>query len=305
MQGAEGDRGLGAEGICPAGFSSPEIFPPLPNFSPVSRSGCMGERPGMGMMVEMHHYVKIRQGNMHGMDGGADMGAEPAGKQEMLERHPVAMMSEKNLARTVKNCDCAHGVEMPWGYIVRSGGRPSPAARASQWLSGLIGFSLILAASSLWIMPGSSFGEDIVVLKYGLSIVLAAVGILFLWFGNQGACYELQVDISRGELREAVRNRKGQARILQRVPFERIGSVFIDRSSPTPGNHLTLLLRYRDTAEVIEVARAEEEALTMMRDRLARDILGLSLLRKRHQEAMKRQAQPWLRKAPGRMETAG
>ncbi len=233
------------------------------------------------------------------------MGAEPENKQEMLERHPVTLMSEKNLARTVKNCDCAHGVEMPWGYIVRSGGRPSNGVRVSQWLSGMLGFSLIIAASSLWIMPGSSFGQDIAVLKYGFSIVLAAIGVLFLWFGTQGACYELQVDISRGELREAVRNRKGQARILQRVPFERIGSVFIDRSSPTPDNQFVLMLRYRDTAEVIEVARAEEEALTMMRDRLARDILGLSLLRKRHQEAMKRQAQPWLRSAPGEMETAG
>ncbi len=209
---------------------------------------------------------------------------------QILQQRPVGMMSNRALARTVRECDCAHGLETPWGYIVRSGARPRSSSVFSQWISGLTGFSLVVAASSLWIMPGSSFGEDIVGFKYGLSIVLAGLGVLLLWFGSQGHCYEVQVDIVRGELREAVRNRKGQARVLSRVPFSRIGSVFIDRTSGLPDHNKVLLLRYRDTAQIIEVARAPEEALIMLRDRLARDILGMSALRKRQKDALRRQS---------------
>ncbi len=211
---------------------------------------------------------------------------------ENLQSEKVA---NRQLAKSLKNCECSKGVETYWGYIVRSGARPRSSAAVKQWISGLSGLSLVVAAVSLWIIPGSGFGEDIAVFKYGLSIVLGAIGILLIWFGSQGNCYELQVDIAKGELREAVRNRKGQARLLSRVPFERIGSVFIDRAAGAEGADLPLLLRYKETAQVIEVARAPESELAMMRDRLARDILGMSALRKRQQDALKRQPQSWMR----------
>lgn len=203
-----------------------------------------------------------------------------------------------------RSCNPVMLDETYWGYIVRSNARPRSSAILMQWLSGFVGVSLVASAIGFWVVPGSAFSPDLALMKYVISAALASFGVLLVWYASQGTCYELQVDVAHNELREAVRNKKGQVRLLSRVPFQEIGSVCIDRSAGREGTDVPLLLRYRDTAQVIEVARACEYELVDLRDRLARDILGMSALRKRQQDALKRRHAPRRAQGPANVGTA-
>ena len=192
-----------------------------------------------------------------------------------------------------------------WGYIVRANMRPRSSAVLGQWFSGFVGVSLVAAAIGFWVMPGSDVSADMAPIKLTLSGVIGVIGMMMIWYAAQISGYELQVDIAHGELRQAVRNGKGQVRLLSRVPFERIGAVVIDRTGARRGQDLPLMLRYRDTAQMIEVVRGREADLVQLRDRLAHDILGMSALRKRQQDALRRQAMGRTRQTATLMRMSG
>ncbi len=171
--------------------------------------------------------------------------------------------------------------ETYWGYVIRSE-EPDPVhvviGQAIAWLLGA-GFSV--AALGLWVMPTTGFGAGALGMKLAVSTVLGCTAALLLWFASRGGRTELQVDTSLGEVREVVRNRTGRPSLVGRYGFDAIGSVFLDRAAGKPGE-ASLVMRYRNTTQVVPVAHGAIGVLETLRDRLGRDLMtGLPPARRR------------------------
>ena len=95
-----------------------------------------------------------------------------------------------------------------------------------------------------------------------------------LWFASRGSVAEVHVDTKDREIREVVPNRVGKPSIVGVYAFDAIGGVFLEVLENT--DQLQLVLRYRDTDLHISVALGTEAQLTPLRDRVARDLLGMS-----------------------------
>lgn len=166
-------------------------------------------------------------------------------------------------------------VETYWGYIIRSQSNERSVSIVLQWVAAFMGVSLLIAALGLWILPGSSLSQDVFGFKLGITTLMAVIGVMLVWFASHGTNYEVQLDLTRQELREALRNKRGHARVHNRLKFEDIDAVIIDRAAGE-GQKARLLLRLADTSKMIEIARDYEENLTHLQARLGRDILGLA-----------------------------
>lgn len=164
-------------------------------------------------------------------------------------------------------------VETYWGYIIRANKADRSRAILLQWVTGFTGGALLLAVLGLWVMPGSAVSADVLGYKLGLSAVIMALGLLMVRYASNGTHYEIQVDPTRMELREALRNNQGKARIMNRIKFEDMDAVYIDRSEGVY-KKARLMVRMAAAPVVIVVACDFEEHLTQMHERLAAHILG-------------------------------
>lgn len=158
-----------------------------------------------------------------------------------------------------------------WGY--RVDGR-----RAPLWLIGMqgvcwvMGVVMIAAAIGLWAVPGSDGGTGVMAFKLGASVPLAGIATLLLWHSSRGATMGIEVDLRLGEVREVLSNRAGRTAVLARYGFDAIGGVHLDRTVGR-GEAVDLVLRYRNTAQVLRVARGLEDEVVHLRDRLGRDLM--------------------------------
>ncbi|MEY8098455.1 hypothetical protein AB9F29_13675 [Falsihalocynthiibacter sp. S25ZX9] len=161
-----------------------------------------------------------------------------------------------------------------WGYAVRMPGNTGFWARFAQALAGGVALVSIGIAVGMWVMPGSEMGADIALFKAALSGVLVLTGLLALWFAAQGTTYELQVDSVKRELREVLRNKKGQNLVLRRMPFNDIRSVILSRDPQRnlPG-YARLMLRHKTQGHCIDLVTDKDDRLEALREVLARDIL--------------------------------
>lgn len=164
--------------------------------------------------------------------------------------------------------------ETYWGYIIRCQTCDRSIAILMQWGAAILGVSLLVAAFGLWTMPGSAMSQDVLGFKLGVSTVMGVLGMALVWFASHGTYYEVQVDLARLELREALRTSRGVARVQNRVKFEDVDAVYIDRSAGE-GAKARLLVRLAASSKVIEIASDYEENLTHLHARLGRDILGM------------------------------
>jgi hypothetical protein len=173
----------------------------------------------------------------------------------------------------------------PWGYGLRLREKAGFWALLAQAVSGGTAFVCFAVAVGLWVLPGSNMGAETAGFKMVFSGMLAMIGILALWFATQGTKYELQVDRTRRELREVLRNKKGQEFLLRKFSFEEMSSVIFTRDPErnVPG-FASLMLRHKTQTHSIELVHDKEERLLDLRALLARDILSENLERA-HEEA--------------------
>jgi len=169
--------------------------------------------------------------------------------------------------------------ETYWGYIVRCASCDRSMAVVFQWIAAVMGGAMVLASVGFWAIPGSMMSPDVASFKLAMASLLGVFGVTLIWYASHGTEYETQLDLARFELREVLRNKSGVARVQSRIKFEEVDAVFIDRSF-VKGDKVRLLVRLMNTAQVIEVARDYEEKLIRLRDRLGRDILGKTALRR-------------------------
>tara|TARA_R100000541_G_scaffold6972_2_gene14518 strand:- start:903 stop:1397 length:495 start_codon:yes stop_codon:yes gene_type:complete len=89
----------------------------------------------------------------------------------------------------------------------------------------LLGAALVLAASGLWLTPGSNFGSDVMLFKVGLSALSVMLGASLMLSGQKPALPEIQIDTLRRELRLVRPRTVGAQRVLQRCSFGDLGRV--------------------------------------------------------------------------------
>jgi len=163
--------------------------------------------------------------------------------------------------------------ETYWGYVIRNTQRTSSLVLVVQFFAWFAGITFGAAALGLWVMPGVMFNGDVFAMKMGASVFLSAVAIFFLWFASRGAKVELQVDTRLAELREVVRNRTGRSTLVGRYGFDAIGGVFLERNMDAETVKPKLVLRYRNTSQLLTVASGLPALLEPLRDRLGRDLM--------------------------------
>ncbi|WP_428543224.1 hypothetical protein [Profundibacter sp.] len=183
----------------------------------------------------------------------------------------IASVSRKETRKNNKSTTQVN--ETYWGYIVRCNTCDRTLAVVFQWGAAIVGGLLVLASLGFWALPGSVFTPELISFKMALVSLFGVFGVTLIWYASHGTKYEIQVDLAKLEIREVLRNTKGVARIQGRIPFEKIGSVFIDRTQKENGK-VRLVMRLGNSAQVIEVARDKEENLTGLRDKMGRDLLG-------------------------------
>ena len=161
-------------------------------------------------------------------------------------------------------------VETYWGYIIKSTEATPLVQRILKAGANFAGVSFIVVAAGLWVLPGSLVDAGLVEMKLGLSFLFFGIATLFLHYAGRGTETELQVDTAAFELREVIRTRSGRVKTLSRFSFDSIGGVFIDRE----GDKGALMLRYKNSMQLIEAARGSVVEMEQLRDRLGRDLLA-------------------------------
>ncbi len=166
--------------------------------------------------------------------------------------------------------------ETHWGYIVKSVEEADAPILLRQALSWFMGTSLMVAIVGLWAMPGAMFDGETLVIKLGLTAIFIAFAGLCFWLASRGVRTEVQFDLARNEIRSVARSRKGGVTLLDRLTFEDVGSVFLNRSQHGTGQ-AKLVLRLGCSPHLLDVAHGREDALTVLRDRIGTDMLNPSL----------------------------
>lgn len=161
--------------------------------------------------------------------------------------------------------------EVYWGYVLTAKDQSRSLHDVLQAFSLFGGICLLFVAAAMWLNPGAVISGEVLVFKLGTSGAMAAAGGLFVHFATRGTYTELQVDVSQSEIREVIRNRRGAPTLLGRYAFGAVDSVYLDRSAH--GEPARLVMRYRNSGQLIEIARGEAASLEVLRDRLGRDIL--------------------------------
>lgn len=92
----------------------------------------------------------------------------------------------------------------------------------------LFGVAFLAVAFGLWLMPGSSFESDLLLLKLLLSIVAGFVGIGFLQSGAPKMSPHVEIDTIRREVRLVRASQTATTEVLERCAFDNLAHVEIE-----------------------------------------------------------------------------
>ncbi len=166
--------------------------------------------------------------------------------------------------------------EVFWGYKVRPRRGAPFSVMVGQAFCLFFGACLMTAALGVLVLPALFFDSGAGIMRIGAATLMGAAGGYFLWFASRGTLAELQIDTRLKEIREVVCNRSGRPTTVATYTFDEIGGIFLEPDVETGQMHL--LLGYLDTRQTIAVATGTEAQLLNLRDRLARDLLGPTVL---------------------------
>lgn len=97
----------------------------------------------------------------------------------------------------------------------------------------LLGAALIIAAVGLWVMPGSEFSSDVMLMKLVLSLTAVCIGIMLTQQAKTPVTPEVEIDTVRREIR-LVRRTGEQLECVKSCKFSDL-----DRAE-VHGTHVTL-----------------------------------------------------------------
>lgn len=89
----------------------------------------------------------------------------------------------------------------------------------------IIGTALVLSASGMWLMPGSQYGSDVILIKLGVSLFFFLCGLALLMRNHQDNQPDAYFDPIRSEVRVLQKNNRGRPQTVLRRSYDTLGSV--------------------------------------------------------------------------------
>ena len=125
-------------------------------------------------------------------------------------------------------------IDMAWGFRIRPADMESNATDAiAEWGLTVLGIAFLFAAFGQWVLPGSLYTGDALMIKFVLTCILGLAGGVTLSVSARGFRPEVQIDRSRHEIRFVSRNPRGRGQVLATVDLEQIiGVGKLDELSP-------------------------------------------------------------------------
>lgn len=158
-------------------------------------------------------------------------------------------------------------IEMPWGFRLRPADMQEKASDLIiEWGLNLVGVTLLLSAFAQWVLPGSIYSGDALMVKFVLTCVLGMLGGLALSVSGRGFRPEVQVDRSRQEIRFVSRNPRGRGQVLAAVDLDQIIGVGITKSVSTGDCHCLIYLI--DGRKPLRVATGNEPEIRAIHTKL-------------------------------------
>lgn len=183
--------------------------------------------------------------------------------------------TDLKLSGTSKSKQALHLRDTYWGYVIVNDTPAHRRAALVETVSITLGVFLLLAALGQWALPGSATGAEMWAMKGAITLVFGILGGILFWYGQRGLAYEVQVDVVKRELRTVLRNRRGTTHVLESVPFNQVGSAFVNRARGPLGT-ARLFMRLGESQNLIEVASGSETELNVLHAKLSSDMAGAS-----------------------------
>ena len=158
-------------------------------------------------------------------------------------------------------------IEMPWGFRIRPADMETKASDAMvEWGLTVFGIAFLVAAFGQWILPGSLYTGDAIMIKFVLTCILGLAGGVTLSVSARGFRPEVQVDRSRHEIRFVSRNPRGRGQVLATVDLDQIIGVGITRS--LSGQDCHCLIYLIDGEKPLRIATGSEPEIRRIRSKM-------------------------------------
>ncbi len=158
-------------------------------------------------------------------------------------------------------------IEMPWGFRIRPADMEAkPLDSIIEWGLTIFGIAFLLAAFGQWLVPGSLFTGDAIMIKFVMTCVLGLAGGVTLSMSARGFRPEVQVDRHRHEIRFVSRNPRGRGQILATVDLDQIIGVGITRS--LSGKDCHCLIYLIDGEKPLRIATGVESEIRRIRKKM-------------------------------------
>ena len=182
----------------------------------------------------------------------------------------MELTADTTVARALENRG-PRVTETHWGYVIHEDVdrfERETLAGAAVRFAGLI---LVLSAYGQWLLPAALYGPDTVVTKSLVSLLLGLSGVALYWIASRSTRIDLQVDLTRRELRLTETSGHGRERLRAVVPMARVASAFVARTNDGT-TQPQLFLEMRDRDDVMHVATGAESELIVLHRRLSHDL---------------------------------
>ena len=158
-------------------------------------------------------------------------------------------------------------IAMPWGFSISPADMEVKALDAViEWGLTILGIAFLLAAFGQWVVPGSLFTGDAIMIKFVMTCVLGLAGGVTLSMSARGFRPEVQVDRTRHEIRFVSRNPRGRGQILATVDLDQIIGVGITRS--LSGKDCHCLIYLIDGEKPLRIATGVESEIRRIRKKM-------------------------------------
>ena len=95
----------------------------------------------------------------------------------------------------------------------------------------ICGTALILTAPALWLLPGSSLAPDLLLIKFGMTLLFFLCGLALLMRNHSDSQPEVYFDPIRREMRVLQRNERGRPETILRRSYDTLGAVQFSKRS--------------------------------------------------------------------------
>jgi hypothetical protein len=123
----------------------------------------------------------------------------------------------------------------------------------------IIGTALVLSAAGMWLMPGSQYAPEVVLIKLGVSLFAFLCGLALLMRNHQDNQPDAYFDPIRSEVRVLQKNNRGRPQTVLRRSYDTLGSArFTDNMLEMYDVDGSMLMRLPiESAEIRDALRVQ------------------------------------------------